>query len=114
MPADWAGVCGADFCGRVRLRRRFHWPARLMPRERVWLVFDAVNGSAVVRLNDEDLGRFSVADAPRAFDVTEKLEPTNVLLVDITYPDIDKACEADARGPVGGLSGEVRLEVRTC
>jgi hypothetical protein len=116
MSADWSGVCGSDFRGRVRLRRRFHWPARLMPRERVWLVFEVVTGAAVVRLNEEVLGEFATADTPRDFDVTEVLEPTNVLLVDVTYPAIGPSGEQDAApsGAVGGLTGEVRLEVRTC
>jgi hypothetical protein len=110
LPADWSGVCGADFRGCVRLRRRFHWPARLMPRERVWLVLEEVTDAAVVRLNEEVLGEFTAADAPRAFDVTDVLEPTNVLLVDVTYSPDGPGGTLHA---VGGLTGEVRLEVRT-
>lgn len=115
MPADWSGVCGPGFCGRVRLRRRFHWPARLTPRERVWLVFGAVAGSAVVRLNDEILGDFTGSDVPREFDVTEHLEATNVLFVDVTYPDCDShgGENTGGSGTAGGLTGEVRLEVRS-
>lgn len=112
MPSDWTPICGAGFHGRVRFRRRFHWPSRLTPRERVWLVFDAVCGSAVAQLNDGKVGDFSAADAPVEFDVTGRLAPTNILLVDVTWPD--HGLDGDSPSHAGGgLTGEVRLEVRS-
>ena len=72
-------------------------------------------GTAVVRLNGKVLGEFAAAETPRDFDVTDILEPTNVLLVDVTYPPNGPGGQQDVApsGAVGGLTGEVRLEVRT-
>jgi hypothetical protein len=105
MPADWSSVCGAGFRGRVLLRRRFHWPTRLMPRERVWLVLDEVCGSAQVWLNDQSLGDVEARAAPWEADITELLEPTNVLIAEVSH--------SGPTGEMGGLTGEVRLEVRS-
>jgi hypothetical protein len=112
MPSTWAPVCGADFCGRVRFRRRFHWPARLTSRERVWLIFDGIRGNAEVWLDDHNLGRFPGAPPPRQFDITDILEPTNVLLVEVATPHEDLLEDPPAVGACG-VTGEVRLEVRS-
>jgi hypothetical protein len=114
MPADWSSICGADFRGRVRFRRRFHWPTPLTPRERVWLVFESVAGSAQVRLNDEVLGEFSADQTPAEFDVTARLDATNVLIVDVSCPlERPAVASSSSAAPLtGGLTAEVRLEVR--
>ena len=114
MPADWSSVCGTDFQGRVRFRRRFHWPTPLTPRERMWLVFESVAVSALVRLNDCDLGEFSADQTPAEFDVTARLAATNVLVVDVSCP-LERPAEASSGSAAplaGGLPAEIRLEVR--
>jgi hypothetical protein len=84
-----------------------------LPRERVWLVFDKVSGTASVRLNERLLGEIVVADRAMEFDITDELAPTNVLLVDVSSPESDPAGNPHSAPSAGGLTGEVRLEVRT-
>src|SRR5690349_7428873 len=56
MPCRWDEGGLGDFAGRVRFRRRFGYPGRIDPYERVWLTFDGVAGSADVSLNGQALG----------------------------------------------------------
>jgi hypothetical protein len=95
LPCRW-GDAGLPFQGRVCFRRRFGRPTADAD-ERVWLTGDAVPGGAAVRLNDAALGD---AAAAFAFDVTALLRPRNELLIDVPAVEL------------GGLSGEVALEVR--
>jgi len=105
MPGDWSPICGVGFAGRVRFRRRFHWPSPLTPRERLRLVFDEIVGSAHLHLNETDLGAIAAGGTPASFEITHVLQPTNVLIVEITHiPSPDSAV-------AGGIPGEVRLEV---
>src|SRR5579875_3404113 len=84
--------------GRVRFRRRFHYPGRIDAYERVWLTFAGIGGQAEARLNNHWLGAFH---APREFEVTSLLRPRNDLVVEI-----------ESTAEQGGLWGEVALEVR--
>lgn len=86
--------------GRVRLRRRFGWVARVEAFERVWLQLGGVEGTADVWLNDQPLGRGDRSEGPLEFEVTPWLRPRNELLVEIESPT------------GGALHGEVALEVR--
>jgi hypothetical protein len=119
MPCRWHDGGLKDFAGRVRFRRRFGYPGRIDPHERVWLTFAGVDYFAAVWLNGQELGRHRGAFAPFEYDVTALLQPRNELVVEVDCP----APDADTlvrpllpRGAVqhgnGGLWGEVALEVR--
>lgn len=99
MPCRWAEGGLTDFRGRVRFRRRFGYPGRIDPHERVWLTFAGVTDRAAVRLNDTALGCHA-GDGPFEFEVTSLLNARNELVVEVEG-------ESD-----GGLWGEVALEVR--
>ncbi len=98
MPSLWDGVLD-DFRGRVRFERRFGYPGRIDEHERVWLTFAEVVGVAAVELNGHKLG--AGESGAFEYEVTPLLEPRNGLQVDVESVD-----------RVGGLSGEVALEIR--
>lgn len=100
VPCRWVNDRLGPFAGRVRLRRRFGYPGRIDPHERVWLTFAAADRDVTVSLNDELLGHHRGAFEPFEFEVTARLRPRNELIVELEGP-------AD-----GGLWGEVALEVR--
>jgi hypothetical protein len=87
-----------EVVGRVRCRRRFGYPGRIDPHERVWLTFAGVADRADITLNGAALGSIN---GPGEFDVTAHLAPRNELIVEV-------------EGPAGraGLWGEAALEVR--
>jgi hypothetical protein len=89
--------CEPVAAGRVRCRRRFGYPGRIDPYERVWLTGTGMSGNAEVWLNGKALGSHQ-----RAFEceVTALLEPRNELLVEVEVADN------------GRPWGEVALEVR--
>jgi beta-galactosidase/beta-glucuronidase len=101
MPAAWQDSFGAA-TGRVEFTRRFQKPTNLDEQEQVHIAFDGLGGSAVIRLNDELIGELSDIDATVSFDVTEKLQSTNLLRVEVAFDGGDKA---------GGLWGPVAIEI---
>jgi hypothetical protein len=96
VPCSWRDAGWIGFAGRARHERLFGWPP-LTGDERVWLVVDGITGSGQVRLNGRELG--PIAGAFRC-DVTEMLQERNGI-------EIDVAAESD----LGGVTGEVRLEI---
>ena len=102
MPADWGATLGQDFRGRVEFRRRFGCPTGVTAAERVWLVCDGAEDTATFSLNGEMLGHVEGIASPVEFDVTERLRERNELLAVV---------ECSGTQP-GGLTGEVRLEIR--
>ncbi|MCO6459349.1 MAG: hypothetical protein J5I93_28905 [Pirellulaceae bacterium] len=105
MPGDWSGSIGADFIGRVRFERAFHCPTNLAAGDRVDLVVEQVETRATVALNDASLGRISAGQRSWRAEITRLLRPRNRLSVVVE-------CRGSC-GAIGGLVGEVRLEIRT-
>jgi hypothetical protein len=101
LPARWAEAGLAGFGGRVRFRRRFGYPGRIDPHERVWLTFAGADDRAAAWLNGMPLGRQDRPGEPFEFEVTGLLEERNELVVEVEGP-----------AGRGGLWGEVALEVR--
>jgi len=114
LPCDWSATLGHDFRGRVRFTRHFNCPTNLDAEERVWLAFDGVDYQAQVLLNDHKLGWVQGYERPRRVEITTKLQPHNLLLVEVSLP-ASVFRDPDARpgraGAAGGLIGEVRLEI---
>lgn len=100
LPCRWREGGLGDFVGRVRFRRRFGYPGRIDPHERVWLTFAGVDATTEVSLNGRFLGRHEGASEPFEFEVTSLLQPRNELMV-----------EVESAGN-GGLWGEVAMEIR--
>ncbi len=100
MPCRWSEAGLARLGGRARCRRRFGFPGRIDPHERVWLTVAGVSDRAAIALNGTPLGRAEGA-APVEFDVTALLLPRNELIAEVEGP-----------AESGGLWGEVALEVR--
>ena len=61
-------------------------PPDLAPHQRVRLVFEAVDYYAQVWCNGRRLGTHEGGSAPFAFDVTDGIQPENVLVVKVTAP----------------------------
>lgn len=99
LPCRWRDGGLGEFAGRVRFTRRFGFPGRIDPDERVWLVFEGIAGTADVVLNGTPLGRHA-SDEPFEFEITGLLSARNQLQVEV---------EA---GTDGGIWGDVALEVR--
>jgi hypothetical protein len=100
MPCRWSEAGLACLGGRVRCRRRFGFPGRIDPHERVWLTVAGVSDRAAIALNGTELGGAEGA-APAEFDVTALLLARNELIAEVEGP-----------AESGGLWGEVALEVR--
>jgi beta-galactosidase/beta-glucuronidase len=101
MPTTWAESLGSEFRGRVAYRRRFGKPTNLPAAERVWLVCDGATSHALLKLNGESLGSIDGPRSPAAFDITTILAERNELLAVV-----------ESTEEIGGLTGEVRLEIR--
>ena len=99
MPCTWAGAGLAGLDGRVRFTRRFGYPGRIDPHERVWLLGERLEGEADITLNGQALARGHRGEF--AFEVTSLLHSRNQLDVVITNDRDD-----------GGLTGDVGLEIR--
>jgi hypothetical protein len=88
--------------GQIRYTRRFNLPTNLGPGERVWLVCQGLDEAAALALNGRGLGTLGGCSPPGRFDITEWLEPHNVLAID---------CAADSATSADAFPGEVRLEI---
>ncbi len=102
MPADWSAILGGDFLGRVRYTRAFHKPTGLELGERVFLVVEAPRSRGAVELNGKQVGEVRMDRAPMRVDVTDLLGGDERLEILV---------EHDVPECVGGLVGEVRLEI---
>ncbi len=92
----WQHEPRPDASSCARSRRRFGYPGRIDPHERVWLVLQGVGSPAAVSLNGVELGR---VEGDAEFEVTAHLRPRNeVVLV--------------GPGNDGVSFAEVALEVR--
>jgi hypothetical protein len=100
VPGDWAFALGEDFRGRARYVRRFGLPTNLEPQETVTLVFGEVESQATIELNGTLLGEQRKADGERRYEVTQLLKLRNELRIVV-----------EARDAVGGILGEVKLEI---
>lgn len=116
VPGDWTELLGADFYGRVRYTRAFNCPTNLDAEERVWLVCDGVDAAAEFSLNGTPIFTLAGPNQPGSCDVTARLCPHNLLSVEVSLLPPGHARHvprAEGRaGRGGGITGEVRLEIR--
>ncbi len=106
LPATWQSAFGA-VSGTVRLSRRFGCPTNLDDTEKVFLIFTGVGGKARFHVNAVEMGTVENPDQPTEFEVTQLLQPNNILLVEIQFD----ATESDENP--GGLWGPVAIEIRS-
>ena len=114
MPAEWSGILGADFLGRVRYERNFQKPTGLDRGERVWLVIEPPRSRGIVELNRKRLGEVFWGGTVGRFDITQLLDDHNRLEIVVSHPALDDAQTANDDSKTsfpGGLVGEVRLEI---
>ncbi len=83
MPSSVQEAFG-NMSGRVIFRRRFQKPTNLDSNERVHIAFDGIGGRAEVSVNGKTLGSLSNNSETVSFDMTEALEQSNELAVDLT------------------------------
>lgn len=79
LPVALADTPLASHAGNVTLRRRFGYPGRIDPAERVWLVVEGPANPLALALNGEPLGECG-ADAE--WDVTGRLNARNELRIE--------------------------------
>jgi len=103
MPGAWQQQFG-ELTGKVQLRRRFHWLAKLEVGQIVELVFNGVNGTGAVSVNEQPLGELSSSDQPTRFEITQLLQDANWLVVELEYQDSSNTAP-------GGLWAPVTLEI---
>lgn len=103
MPSDWQAAFGTRR-GRIRFSRRFHMPTNLSETERVHIAFDGVGGAVTVALNGHPIGGLRTNTSKISFDVTELLQPSNMLVADVSY-------DAETDGELGGLWSAVGIEI---
>lgn len=83
MPSSIQEAFG-NMSGRVIFRRRFQKPTNLDGNERVHIAFDGIGGRADISVNGTTLGSLSNNSETVSFDMTEVLEHSNELAVDLT------------------------------
>lgn len=128
LPADWGEALGRDFRGLVRFTRRFAQPTGLDARSRVWLVIEEVDRQGNVTLNGTSLGIVWTSATtpvpgvgaqlcPARLEITNLLQPRNVLTIDVVKPPLAAGVPPEVLGPrtdlPGGLIGLVRLEIQS-
>lgn len=115
VPNDWGEALGSDFRGRARYTRRFGLPTNLSPEERVSIVIALVDWRATVVLNGEMLGRQTLSDGERKYEITRLLKTRNELQIVVELPRVADSGNSLVRPGrehlPGGLIGEVRLEI---
>jgi len=104
MPVDWRSAFG-EVSGSIRFERNFNLPSNLEAHERVFVVLDGVGGAARVNVNAAGLGTIAPPGGEAAFDVTELLQPSNRLVVEVDF------APSESSGP-GGLWAPVGIEIR--
>jgi hypothetical protein len=68
-------------------RRSFHQPTGLEDGEQVVLAVSMPSSSVRVALNGQLLG--NVVESPQRFDVTDSLQPFNLLEINVKQPQVD-------------------------
>jgi hypothetical protein len=116
MPGDWGDALGTDFRGQVRYTRRFQCPTGLDHGARVVLRIDQADAWGCVSLNGHLLGTLRAIEGPGRFDVTDRLQDRNELVVDVELPrqtagSAPLSRPASRAGQPGGLVGGVCLEI---
>jgi hypothetical protein len=102
-PCDVHEVIGADFRGRVLLRRSFHAPVALVANEALWLVVESVGAPARVTLDGALLGEIEPGrDVLWEWNITTRQRERMLLEIELTVGE-------EVSGPT---LGAVRLEVR--
>lgn len=104
IPADWTATLDAGFRGRVLYQRRFGRPSNI-DRQRIQLVLQKVNGTAIVSLNSIRLGEVAINEENRRFELTDQLLSRNELHIEVNLPQgLDDEI-------VGGIVEGVFLEI---
>ena len=100
-PCSWHEGGWPGFMGRAKHVRRFGQPGQLDIHEHVWLVVDPCNGELIIELNGTRLSHVP-KEAAFEWDITACIAPRNHLMIEVSGND-----------STSGLTGEVRLEIRS-
>jgi hypothetical protein len=79
VPNRWRDGELRSFVGVVRCTRKFGFPGRIDPQERVWLTLSGLTGQTEVWFNGEKLGECGPTEMPAEFEITPRLQPRNEL-----------------------------------
>ncbi|WP_417739328.1 hypothetical protein [Rosistilla oblonga] len=94
----------ADYQGPILYVRHFNRPTGLGPAERVELAIIACVGTAHVSLNETPLANFTAQQTPVRIDITDQLQLSNQLAIEIIPPALPSPAE---------ITGEVQLEIHS-
>jgi beta-galactosidase/beta-glucuronidase len=103
MPCSVQEAFG-NVSGRILFRRRFQKPTNLDDNEQVHIAFYGIGGQADVAVNGQALGNLANNPEAVSFDMTELLEPSNELTVELTISASDDQS-------TGGLFKPVAIEI---
>ena len=87
-----------------RFTRRFHQPTGLIAATHVRLVIAEAAADARIELNGKEIGA-AVAGQPARFDITQLLQPNNLLAITLTDPH--PAAKSSHGSPLGLVSLEI-------
>src|SRR5262245_34061314 len=116
---SWRDLLGDDFCGCVKLLRRFHRPTGIETGFKIWISIPRMQWPLCVFLNHQPLGevaeptRGETEELPPArFDIANLLAPQNVLSLILTFPADSSALagQPNDQGP-SLLIEQVQLEI---
>jgi hypothetical protein len=105
VPGDLSQVIAIDFRGSVHMQRNFGCPTGIESSDQLWLVFESLVPAAEIELNGELLA--TATQFPAQFEVTKILALRN--RIDLRF-HLEAALDSES---LGGILGEVRLEIRT-
>lgn len=112
MPSSWVDDLGPAFEGTIRYQRHFNKPTGIDDSTPIQIAFDKLVGTAVIQLNGKPLGRLAWPETAHAYDVRGKLEPRNLIDVELTtLTEQELANTSQEPPPQRGLVGEVRLKI---
>jgi len=103
IPATWED-CFGKTPGTVQWSRRFQKPTNLDPTERVMIAAPTLAGVRAVRINEASLPLDDQPEAGFRFDITEALQATNLLQIEIT-------CDDESDAPQRGMTEPAVIEI---
>jgi hypothetical protein len=103
IPATWED-CFGKTPGSVVWSRRFQQPTNLDPTERVMIAAPGLAGVTAVRINATELPMDDQPQVGFRFDVTEALQPSNQLHIEMT-------CSSESEIPNRGMTEPAIIEI---
>jgi hypothetical protein len=103
IPVTWE-ECFGKTPGTVLWSRRFQQPTNVEPTERVMIAAPTLAGVQAVRINDASLPLDDQPESGFRFDITEVIQPTNLL-------QIEMICKSESEASERGMTEPAVIEI---